>query len=139
MSEFLIEHDSFTGFILTMYLLIIPMLCNMAWQDSKISYIKWYFTKGDYINYLGFGIFIIISSGSFIWYFILLFLELIVYVIINPLVWLIEFIFFNKDCSNIVSAELVEKERQREDRHKKRDYEIKLAKYVKELKCKSEN
>ena len=64
MCEFLIEHDSFTGFILTMYLLIIPMLCNMAWQDSKISYIRWYFTKGDYINYLGFSIFIVISSGS---------------------------------------------------------------------------
>lgn len=31
MSEFLIEQDSFTGFILTMYLLIIPMLCNTAW------------------------------------------------------------------------------------------------------------
>lgn len=130
MSGFLIEHDSFTGFILTMYLLIIPMLCNMAWQDSKISYIKWYFTKGDYINYLGFGIFIIISSGSFIWYLILLFLELI----LNPLGWLIEFVFFNRDCNNIISEELVEKERQRKDRHKKREYEIKLAKYVKESK-----
>ena len=132
MCEFLIEHDSFTGFILTMYLLIIPMLCNMAWQDSKISYIKWYFTKGDYINYLGFGIFIIISSGSFIWYLALLFLELIVYIIVNPLVWLIEFVFFNRDCNNIISEELVEKERQREARYKKREYETKLAKYVKE-------
>lgn len=134
MCEFLIEHNRFTEFILIMYLLIIPILCNMAWYDSKISYIKWYFTKGDYINYLGFSIFIIISSGSFIWYFILLFLELIVYIILNPLVWLIEFIFFNKDCSNIISAELVEKEIQREDRYKKRDYEIKLAKYIRENK-----
>lgn len=131
MSEFLIEHDSFTGFILTMYLLIIPMLCNMAWQDSKISYIKWYFTKGDYINYLGFSIFIIISSGSFIWYLALLFLELIV---VDPLIWLIEFVFCTRDCSNIISEELVEKERQREDRYKKREYEIKLAKYVEDNK-----
>ena len=134
MCEFLIEHDSFTGFILTMYLLIIPMLCNMAWQDSKISYIKWYFTKGDYINYLGFGIFIIISSGSFIWYLAYLFLELIVYIIVNPLLWLIEFVFFNRDCNNIISGELVEKERQREEGYRKREYEIKLKKYIKDNK-----
>ena len=50
MCEFLIEHNSFIGVILRMYLLIIPMLCNMAWQDSKISYVKWYFTKGGYIR-----------------------------------------------------------------------------------------
>ena len=134
MCEFLIEHNRFTEFILIMYLLIIPMLCYMVWQDSKISYIKWYFTKGDYINYLGFGIFLIISSGSFIWYLAYLFLKLIVYIIVTPLVWLIEFIFFNKDCSNIISEELIKKERQRVDRHNKRDYEIKLAKYIRENK-----
>lgn len=57
-----------------------------------------------------------------------------IYIIVNPLEWLIEFVFFNRDCNNIISEELVEKERQREDRRKKREYEIKLAKYVKESK-----
>ena len=135
MCEFLVKHDSFVGFLLTMYLLIIPMLCNMAWQDAKTSYIKWYFTKSIWVNYLGFSIFLIIGSGSFIWYIMLVILELLVYIVISPILWLLEFIFFNKDCSNIISGELIEKERQREERYKNNEYRPNLTRHIKENRC----
>lgn len=132
MCEFLVKHDSFVGFLLTLYFLIIPMLCNMAWQDTKTSYIKWYFTKSIWVNYLGFSIFLIIGSGSFVWYIMLVILELLVYIVISPILWLLEFIFFNKDCSSIISEELIEKERQREERRKNKEYRANLTRHIKE-------
>lgn len=135
MCEFLLKHNSFVGFLLTMYLLIIPMLCNMAWQDTKTSYIKWYFTKSSLVNYLGFSIFLIIGSGSFVWYIMLVILELLVYIVISPIIWVLEFIFFNKDCSSTISEELVEKENQREERRKNKEYRANLTRHIKENRC----
>lgn len=40
MLELIREHDSLMGWIVTMYFLVIPMICNMAWQESGLSFIK---------------------------------------------------------------------------------------------------
>lgn len=109
MLELIREHDSLMGWIVTMYFLVIPMICNMAWQESGLSFIKWYFTKSDSVNWLGFSCFIFLGLGCFIWYIGLLILELIFYVVVLPIYWLFEFMFLNKDCSHMVCEELDDK------------------------------
>ena len=106
MLELMNEYEQITTWVITLYFLIIPFFCNIAWQESKQRFIKWYFTKSDSVNWLGFSIFLLIGSGCFIWYIGYLILTLIFYIIILPLCWLLEFIFLNKDCSHIVCKEL---------------------------------
>ena len=101
--------------LVTIYFLIIPFTYNVMWQDTLgdgkgKSFLKWYFSKSDSVNWLGFIVFMILGLGCFIWYILLLIAELLFYTIALPICWLFEFLFLNKDCSNIVCDDLKEKE-----------------------------
>lgn len=105
--------EEFIGVLIIIYFILIPCVYVTAWQDiedSECSFVKWYFIKSDSVNYLGFAIFLILGLGSFLytllWYFM--------YAIVVPFFWLFEFLFLNKDCSNVVCQELVDKELERE-------------------------
>lgn len=48
--------------LLVFYFLIIPFLYNIMWQDTLgdgkgKSFLKWYFSKSDSVNWLGFFVF----------------------------------------------------------------------------------
>lgn len=95
------------------YLILVPLWCNMEWttneKNVEKTFLKWYFTKSEKVNYLGFAVFLIIGSGSFVYYIFIGLANTIIYIVILPLCWLFEFLFLNKDCSNIICAELKEK------------------------------
>lgn len=99
---------------LVFYLILVPLWCNLEWSTSENNrgktFLKWYFTKSESVNYLGFAVFLIIGSGSFVYYIFIGLSNIIVYVVILPLCWIFEFLFLNKDCSNIICDELKEKE-----------------------------
>ena len=95
--------------ILTFYLLVLPFITNTMWQESKDSFVKFYFTKSERVNFLGFMVFLIICSGSWLWYLLFMFLNLIFYMVVVPFIWIFEFLFLNKDCSNIKNTELQNK------------------------------
>lgn len=110
MCEATISNLAFT--ILFAYFFMIPLFYNLSWNDSGTShsFIKWYFIKSDRVNILGYLLVLIIGSGSFIWALIGV-----------PIIWLFEFIFLNKDCSNLRSEELMEKEwRRRQEQYMKK-------------------
>ncbi len=101
--------------VLTIYFLIIPFIYNTMWQDTLAngkgkSFIKWYFSKSERVNWLGFIVFLILGLGCFVWYILLLIAEVLFYTIALPICWLFEFLFLNKDCSNVVCEDLKEKE-----------------------------
>ena len=86
--------ESCFGYILfSIYFILIPAVCNIMWQDDKSdkSFIKWYFTKSYWVNWLGYFTFIIMGLGCTIWIL---------------LSWIFEFLFLNKDCSHIVCKDL---------------------------------
>ena len=94
--------------LLAIYFGVIPLICNFMWQEDKsnTSFIKWYFTKSDGVNWLGYFIFIILSLGCTIWILLVYFSEILFYTIFLPICWLFEFLFLNKDCSHIVCKDL---------------------------------
>lgn len=89
------------SFIVCFYFLIIPLIYNAMWQGNKTSFVKWYFIKSKRVNWLGYFIFFILGLGCSIWLIIIYFCELLFYVIFLPFCWLFEFLFLNKDCSNL--------------------------------------
>ena len=100
--------------LLVFYFLIVPLMYNFMWQDTLgdgkgKSFLKWYFSKSDSINWLGFFVFLILGLGCFIYYILMLIAELLFYTIVLPICWLFEFLFLNKDCSHIVCDDLKEK------------------------------
>lgn len=100
--------------LVTIYFLIIPFTYNVMWQDTLgdgkgKTFFKWYFSKSDSVNWLGFFVFLILGLGCFIYYILMLIAELLFYTIALPICWLFEFLFLNKDCSNIVCDDLKEK------------------------------
>ena len=100
--------------LLVFYFFIIPLLYNVMWQDTLgdgkgKSFLKWYFSKSDSVNWLGFFVFLILGLGCFIYYILMLIAELLFYTIVLPICWLFEFLFLNKDCSHIVCDDLKEK------------------------------
>jgi hypothetical protein len=102
-------NDDIMFFVLGWYLLILPLVTNMMWQESKDTFVKFYFTKSERVNFLGFTVFLILCSGSWLWYLLFMFLTLIFYVVVVPFIWVFEFLFLNKDCSNIKNIELQDK------------------------------
>ena len=87
---------------------------NFMWQDTLgdgkgKSFLKWYFSKSDSVNWLGFFVFLILGLGCFIYYILMLIAELLFYTIVLPICWLFEFLFLNKDCSHVVCDDLKEK------------------------------
>ena len=102
--------------LVTIYFLIIPFTYNVMWQDTLgdgkgKTFFKWYFSKSDAVNWLGFFVFLILGLGCFIYYILMLIAELLFYTIVLPICWLFEFLFLNKDCSNTVCDDLKEKEK----------------------------
>ena len=100
--------------LVTIYFLIIPFTYNVMWQDTLgdgkgKSFLKWYFSKSDSVNWLGFFVFLILGLGCFIYYILMLIGERLFYTIALPICWLFEFLFLNKDCSYIVCDDLKEK------------------------------
>ena len=100
--------------LLVFYFLIVPLMYNFMWQDTLgdgkgKSFLKWYFSKSDSVNWLGFFVFLILVLGCFIYYILMLIAELLFYTIVLPICWLFEFLFLNKDCSHIVCDDLKEK------------------------------
>lgn len=100
--------------LVALYFLIIPFTYNVMWQDTlgdgkAKTFFKWYFSKSDSVNWLGYILFLILGSGSFIYYIFLLLGNILFYTIALPICWLFEFLFLNKDCSNIVCDDLKEK------------------------------
>jgi small-conductance mechanosensitive channel len=101
--------ESCFGYILfSIYFIIIPVVVNMMWLDDKSdkSFIKWYFTKSDRVNWLGYFIFFILGLGCIVWILFWYFCVILFYTIFLPLCWLFEFLFLNKDCSHIVCKDL---------------------------------
>ena len=100
--------------LLVFYFLIVPLMYNFMWQDTLgdgkgKSFLKWYFSKSDSVNWLGFFVFLILGLGCFIYYILMLIAGLLFYTIVLPICWLFEFLFLNKDCSHIVCDDLKEK------------------------------
>ena len=100
--------------LVIIYFLIVPLMYNFMWQDTLgdgkgKSFLKWYFSKSDSVNWLGFFVFLILGLGCFIYYILMLIAELLFYTIVLPICWLFEFLFLNKDCSHIVCDDLKEK------------------------------
>lgn len=100
--------------LLVFYFLIVPFMYNFMWQDTLgdgkgKTFFKWYFSKSDSVNWLGFFVFLILGLGCFIYYILMLIAELLFYTIALPICWLFEFLFLNKDCSNVVCDDLKEK------------------------------
>ena len=100
--------------LLVFYFLIVPLMYNFMWQDTLgdgkgKSFLKWYFSKSDSVNWLGFFVFLILGLGCFIYYILMLIAELLFYTIVLPICWLFEFLFLNKDCSHVVCDDLKEK------------------------------
>ena len=100
--------------LVIIYFLIIPFTYNVMWQDTLgdgkgKTFFKWYFSKSDSVNWLGFFVFLILGLGCFIYYILMLTVELLFYTIALPICWLFEFLFLNKDCSHIVCDDLKEK------------------------------
>lgn len=105
------------GWITLIYFLVIPFMCNLAWQDNNDkTFTKWYFTKSPSVNWLGYSIFLLLGLGSFVYVAIFFILSGLVYLVFTPMIWLYEFLFLNKDCSDLVSEELIKKEKVREMR-----------------------
>ena len=99
-------NDDIIFTFLLLYVFVLPIITNLLWQESKDSFLKFYFTKSDKVNWLGFTMFIILCSGSLLWYCIFeILLNIIVIIIILPIIWIFEFLFLNKDCSNINNKE----------------------------------
>ena len=101
--------------VLIIYFLLIPFMYNVMWQDTLgegkgKTFFKWYFSKSKRVNWLGYIVFLVIGSGSFIYYIFLLLANILIYIIVLPICWLFEFLFLNKDCSGIVCEDLKEKE-----------------------------
>ena len=97
--------------LLVFYFLIVPLMYNFMWQDTLgdgkgKSFLKWYFSKSDSVNWLGFFVFLILGLGCFIYYILMLIAGLLFYTIVLPICWLFEFLFLNKDCSHIVCKDL---------------------------------
>lgn len=105
------ENNLFEDLIISafmVYFMFIPYICKLMWQEdgNNKSFIKWYFTKSDRVNWLGYFIFVIFSLGCTIWILLWYFIVIIFYTIFLPLCWLFEFLFLNKDCSHIVCKDL---------------------------------
>ena len=101
-------NDDIIFSFLVLYVLVLPFITNLMWQEneqSNQSFIQFYFSKSERVNWLGFLIFLLACSGYFIWYIIFKILELVVMFIILPIMWIFEFLFLNKDCSNINNKE----------------------------------
>lgn len=101
--------------VLIIYFLLIPFMYNVMWQDilgegKGKTFFKWYFSKSKRVNLLGYIIFLVIGSGSFIYYIFLLLGNILIYIVVLPICWIFEFLFLNKDCSHIVCEDLKEKE-----------------------------
>ena len=99
----------FIGWVLVVYFILIPFFYNLAWQESQLSFIRWYFKKSESVNWLGYALVIVLGLGSFIYYILELLLTLIFYVIVMPMSWLFEFIFLNKNCNHLACEELENK------------------------------
>ena len=99
----------FIGWALVMYFILIPLFYNLAWQQSKLSFVRWYFKKSESVNWLGYALVLVLGLGSFIYYILELLLTLIFYVIVMPISWLFEFIFLNKNCNHLACEELENK------------------------------
>lgn len=86
-----------------LYLVLIPFICSQIYTDTirSSSFTKWYFTKSERVNYLGFAIFLILCSGSFIYVVLYYLAGLLYYILFIPIIWLFEFLFLNKDCSHL--------------------------------------
>jgi hypothetical protein len=102
--------------LLVFYFLIVPLMYNFMWQETLgdgkgKSFLKWFFTKSERVNWLGFCVFLILGLGCFVYYILMLIGELLFYTIALPICWLFEFLFLNKDCSNIVCDDLKEKKK----------------------------
>lgn len=100
--------------VLIIYFLLIPFMYNVMWQDTLGEgkgkpFFKWYFSKSKKVNWLGYIVFLVIGSGSFIYYIFLLLGNILIYIVVLPMCWIFEFLFLNKDCSHIVCEDLKEK------------------------------
>lgn len=105
------EDKFFVDLIITVfvvYFIFIPFVYNFMWQEdiSNKSFIKWYFTKSDNVNWLGYFVFTILGLGCTIWILLWYFCAILFYMVVLPLCWLFEFLFLNKDCSHIVCKDL---------------------------------
>ena len=129
-----------------MYLTLIPLILKDMWADShtELNFIKWYFKKSDSVNWLGFFMFLLIGSGSFIYVLLYYLGALIFYVVLLPLIWLFEFLFLNKDCSHLRSEEIIEKElerkrklneREKDKREKDKYYDVIQPFYLNGVRC----
>ena len=88
--------------ILFFYFLIIPFFYNTVWQDSKDSYIKWYFKKSECITWFGYIFFLILGLGSLLYLLLWYITELLFYVLFLPIGKILMFLFVkNTDkCKN---------------------------------------
>ena len=81
------------------YFMLLPFIANTMWQENNNkTFVKWYFTKSQNVNYLGFLVFLILFAGSFLYVFLYYVGSFLFYVIFLPICWLYEFLFLNKDC-----------------------------------------
>ena len=94
--------------LLAIYFGIIPIIYNIMWKEDKgnKSFIKWYFTKSDRVNGLGYFMFFILGLGCSLYILLIYFCNLLFYVVFLPICCLFEFLFLNKDCSHIVCKDL---------------------------------
>ena len=83
------------------YFMLLPFIANTMWQENNNkTFVKWYFTKSQNVNYLGFLIFLILFAGSFFYVFLDYVGTFLFYVVFVPICWLFEFLFLHKDCEN---------------------------------------
>jgi hypothetical protein len=84
---------SLIEFLVLLYFLIIPFFYNTVWQDSKDSYIKWYFKKSECITWFGYIFFLILGLGSFLYLLLWYICVILFYVIFLPIIKILEFLF----------------------------------------------
>lgn len=81
--------------ILMCYFIIIPFIYLMVWDEQdKLSYLKWYSTKGDNLNCFGYFVFVIIGSGSFLLVSLIIMIFGIYYMVISQIIKLFKILFF---------------------------------------------
>lgn len=84
---------SLIEFLVLLYFLIIPFFYNTVWQDSKDSYIKWYFKKSECITWFGYIFFLILGLGSFLYLLLWYIGEILFYVLFLPIGKILVFLF----------------------------------------------
>ena len=109
------KNKTWFNYVVVAAVLLIPFMYNAMWQDTLgegkgKTFFKWYFSKSKRVNLLGYIVFLVIGSGSFIYYIFLLLANILIYIIVLPICWIFEFLFLNKDCSDINLNKLNKKE-----------------------------